>query len=223
MQISSEFQDSLGSAALPLLRRWDIILARWISDIFSPPLVAVSGLVLAAYMSHSAAAWLWAGLHLILTIGVPMIYIAHKVRRGEITDIHMRVREQRIRPMLLTLMLAVLVSTLMWFGGASQVILLFSLMGVFQVGFLLLVTLRWKISGHGAAIGSMAVFLFGLFGSAAIPGFAAVPLVAWARLRLNRHDLAQTVAGSLVGIGFMLVVLYLVSMRCQGLDLACGS
>lgn len=222
MEISSEFGDCLILDALPLPRRWDTILARWVSNMISPPILAVIGLVLAAYTSHSSAGWLWAGLHLILTLGVPMGYIAHKVRRGEIVDIHMPVREQRIRPMFLTLVLATLVSGLMWIGRASQVMLLFSLMGVFQMSFLLLVTLRWKISGHGAAVGSLAVFLFALFGSLAIPAFAAVPLVAWARLRLNRHDLAQTVAGSLAGMGFMFLALYLVSMHCQGFELACG-
>ena len=223
MQISSEFENRLAPAALPVPKGWGVHLAHWISDVLSPPLVAIAGLILAAYVSHSAAAWLWAGLHLMLTIGIPMGYIAYKVRRGEITDMHMRVRQQRIRPMLLTLACAVTTLALIWIGGASQVMLLFSIMGVFQIGFLLLVTLRWKISGHGAAIGSMAVFLFGLFGSTALPVFAAVPLVAWARLRLNRHDLAQTVAGSLVGILFMLLVVYLVSIRCQGFDLYCGS
>jgi hypothetical protein len=204
-------------------KSWDARLARWISDVLSPPLVAIAGLILVAYTSHSAAAWKWAGLHLVLTIGVPTGYIAMKVHRGEITDMHMRLREQRIRPMVLTLICAVTALTIMWIGGASQVMLLFSLMGLFQIGFLLLITLRWKISGHGAAIGSMAVFLFGLFGSAAVPAFAAVPLVAWARLRLDRHDLAQTVAGSLFGIAFMFGLLYLVSMRCQGFNLNCGA
>ena len=222
MQISSEFENNLASTALQIPKSWDVILARWISDVISPPVVAISGLVLAAYASRSQAAWLWAGLHLVLTIGTPMAYIFWKVKRGEITDIHMRVREQRIRPMLLTLACSGSAMALMWIGGASQVMLLFSIMGVFQIGLLLLVTLRWKISGHGAAIGSMAMFLFGLFGNAAIPVFAVVPLVAWARLRLNRHDLAQTVAGSLVGISFMLLVIYLISWRCEGFNLYCG-
>jgi hypothetical protein len=223
VEISSKIENDLAPVLLEVPGSWDEHLAHWISDVLSPPLIAVAGLVLAAIASHSAAAWLWAGLHLFLSIGVPMSYVAWKVHQGKITDIHMRVREQRIRPMLLTLVCSVTALSLMWLGGASQVMLLFSLMGVFQVGFLLLVTLRWKISGHGAAIGSMAVFLFGLFGSVAIPAFAAVPLVAWARLRLNRHDLAQTVAGSLVGISFMLVVIHLVSMHCQGFNLYCGA
>jgi hypothetical protein len=223
VQISSELDSNLATTASNITEAWDYQLAHWISNLFSPPVIAVIGLTLAAIASHTATAWRWAGLHLILTIGLPMGYIVYKVWRGEITDVHMRLREQRIRPMSLTLACALLALALMWVGGASQVMMIFSLMGVFQVAFLLLVTLRWKISGHGAAIGSLAVFLFGLFGSAALPAFAVVPLVAWARLRMNRHDLAQTVAGSLVGIVFMLLVIYLVSIRCQGFDLYCGS
>jgi len=71
----------------------------------------------------------------------------------------------------------------------------------------LLITMYWKISGHGAAIASLTVFICGLYGSLAAPVLLAIPLVAWARVRLHRHTLAQTVAGSLVGILFALATL----------------
>jgi len=101
--------------------------------------------------------------------------------------------------------------TEIYLGGAPKTLLVFGTMGVIQVGFLLLVTLRWKISGHGAAIGSLAVFLWSLYGAAAAPALLAIPLVAWARVRIQRHTIAQTVAGSLAGmcitLAFVLLIL----------------
>jgi membrane-associated phospholipid phosphatase len=36
---------------------------------------------------------------------------------------------------------------------------------------------------------------------------AAVPLIGWARVRLKRHDLAQVIAGALLGVGVAWIVL----------------
>jgi membrane-associated phospholipid phosphatase len=64
---------------------------------------------------------------------------------------------------------------------------------------LLLVTLRWKISGHTTAMSSLAMLCWLLIGPAAAPMMLSVPLVAWARVRLRRHTLAQTLAGAALG------------------------
>ena len=94
--------------------------------------------------------------------------------------------------------------------------------GVFQAAFLLLVTLRWKISGHSVAVACLTVFLYGLMGNTAAPGLFFIPLVAWARIRLNRHDLAQTIVGSLTGFTFMATLLYIITLRCHGMNMICG-
>ena len=82
-------------------------------------------------------------------------------------------------------------------------------LGMIQMALILLVTSRWKISGHGVAIGGITVFAVGIFGREAWPLLLAIPLVAWARVRLKRHTLAQTVAGSLLGIAMTLLLLQL--------------
>jgi membrane-associated phospholipid phosphatase len=95
-------------------------------------------------------------------------------------------------------------------------------MGIFQIALLLGVTLRWKISGHGAAIGSMTVFLWGLYGTPAFMSILAIPLVAWSRLKLRRHTLMQTIAGSITGILFMMALFALVFSYCQDSSLICA-
>jgi membrane-associated phospholipid phosphatase len=144
-----------------------------------------------------------------------------KLQRGEITDFHINKREQRIKPLFFTLACSVTAGLSLWAGQAPLALMLFATMGILQVGFLLLITLRWKISGHGTAIASLAVFLVGLFGNMAAPILLAIPLVAWARVRLNRHDLSQTSAGALVGAAFMGALLYLISLSCQGAEIIC--
>lgn len=222
MQISSELEEHLSTPADFIPMNWDEHLAKWVSDILSPPVLALSGIFLAAHAIGSSAAWWWSSYYVLMTVALPCGYIIWKVRRGEISDFHMRIRHERIRPMLLMLACCLAAWSSMAIAHAPTVLLLFATMGILQVAFLFLVTLRWKISGHGTAIGSLAVFLWSLFGPFAAPAVIAIPLVAWARLRLNRHDLAQTVVGTLVGIIFMLAVLNWVASECQGANLLCN-
>lgn len=192
-------------------KQWDERLAHWVSDVLSPPVIAVAGLILIVQRMETLADWWWALYFMVLTVLIPVSYIVWKMRRGEITDFHVRVREQRFQPLTLTLAGGVAALTGLWLGHAPKLLLLLAGMGVAQVAFILLVTLHWKISGHGAAISSLAVFLCGIYGLVAAPALLAIPLVAWARVRLSRHTPAQTVFGSLVGAAFTLAVLVLLS------------
>ena len=112
MEISPDLEKSLGAPQIILPPAWDKRLANRISNVLSPPVLAVLGLLIVSYVSGSVEAWLWGVYYLVLGVFVPIAYITWKVRRGEITDFNMRVREQRIRPM--SLMLACAVAA--WLG-----------------------------------------------------------------------------------------------------------
>ena len=60
-------------------------------------------------------------------------------------------------------------------------------------------TLAWKISIHVAVIAGAVVILLLVFGTAAVVLIPIVVLVAWARIQLGDHTLAQTFAGSILG------------------------
>jgi len=213
MEINPEITVVFDPLAIPLERAWDRKFAQMVSRLFSPPVLICAGIFLAALAIDTAAGWLWSGFYLAVALLIPVAYIAWKVRRGELTDFHMRVREQRIKPMSLSLACAVLALAILAAAKAPAVLTIFAGVGVFQVAFLLLVTLRWKISGHSTAIAGWSLFMVALFGKFALPVLLLIPLVAWARVRLNRHELAQTIAGSAAGIAFILVTLYLVHLN----------
>ena len=63
----------------------------------------------------------------------------------------------------------------------------------------MLITLRWKISLHSAAAGSLTVLGVAAFSMSGLYLALTVPLIAWARVRLQRHTLMQTVAGAALG------------------------
>jgi membrane-associated phospholipid phosphatase len=90
---------------------------------------------------------------------------------------------------------------------------LFMLASVLVLVVLLVVSLKWKISNHMAAIGGLSGTLFALsFRHGVNPVYSVLivvllsGLIGTARLILGKHDLKQLIAG--YGLGF--IVLYLV-------------
>lgn len=203
MSIQLELETSFepNTLSLPVQRNWDLWLARWVSRLFSPPLLGLVGALLLAVWLPSLLGWL--SVYLLLALVLPVAYTIYLVRVGLLSDFHMQIREQRIRPMTFTLVCGAAAWAALTLGRAPRLLMVFSLASALQTAFLLLVTFRWKISGHATATASLATLLWALWGGAAVYALAFIPLVAWARVRLNRHSVMQTIGGSLAGIVFM--------------------
>ncbi len=183
-----------------MVKRWDVRLARWVSDALCPPVVATLSIVTVAAYLATPAAWKWAALFLALTVAAPTLYVIWLLYRGEVTDLHLRVRKQRIKPMIVIVTTTSGAWLMLTVRHAPSLLVGVATAGMALTLILLLVTLRWKISGHTTAISSFAVLCCLLMGPAAAPMVLSVPLVAWARVRLRRHTLAQTIAGAVLGL-----------------------
>lgn len=203
MDIERPFDTVLDTPSESPPWRGEILLAKMISGLFSPPLMVTVGLLLLAQQLGDGAVG-WALFQIGMGVLIPVTYIVVQVQRGQITDFHMRVRAQRIRPMVFSLGCAGVVWLVMWAFRAPLPLVVFGGVAILQTLFMLLVTLRWKISGHSMTIAGLAVFLYGVVGSAAAPALLAIPLVAWARVRLSRHDGWQTLVGAVAGVAFTL-------------------
>ena len=201
MAVNSEFEATFAIPAPMALPhpRWDDRLARRVSDILSPPVVAVTGLLLVARAVATPAAWGWVSFYLALVVLTPTLYVIWLLRRGEVTDFHLRVREQRIKPLLVILAAMIVAWLALLVGAAPRLLLALAGAGTVQALIIFLVTLRWKISGHAAAIAGLAVLSWLLASPVAAPAALSVPLVIWARLQLRRHTFLQTLAGATVG------------------------
>ena len=68
-----------------------------------------------------------------------------------------------------------------------------------QTLLLFAITLVWQISIHTATTAGLVTFAILALGGGASILTLLVPIVAWARLHLRRHTLAQTVAGGVLG------------------------
>lgn len=186
---------------------WDHQLAHWISQTGSPPVTATLGVIAAGYALTGPRAWLWAGSYALLAILAPALYVLWLYHRGLVSDIHLRRRSERTRPLVVTLALAVLAWAGLYAGSGPALLLVLATANVLQTGLFFGITLHWKISAHAAAAAGLAVLSWVLFGLAALPVLMTVPLIAWARVRLEAHTPAQTIAGAVLGSLILTAVL----------------
>jgi hypothetical protein len=181
----------------------DEAIARWVSNVLSPPLIA--GLLAIGFarfvVPNPDMLWRWLLLSVPLISLPPLVYVIWLVRRGELADIHMPHRRSRIKPLgvITTWLLLCIVLLSRW--GAPAALNLFLVGTLVQIGILSLVTLFWQISFHSAVISAAAASSVAIGGATLWPIIISllVPLVGWSRVRLRRHTFRQVTAGCVVG------------------------
>lgn len=183
------------------------ILARVVSNVAAPPVLAVLGAILLAAHTAEQGDWRWALLFGLTAVLLPSLYVAWEVYRGRISDIHLPLREERTRPALVTVAIALVVYTIFTWWPAPPYFRMLALAYGLQAILFFLITLRWKISLHSAAAGSLTVLGIAAFSGSGLLFALTVPVIAWSRVRLERHTLMQTVTGALLGA--MVVVISL--------------
>jgi membrane-associated phospholipid phosphatase len=196
--------------------------ARWISNLFSPPIFGLAGLFLVAQTQHSVADWLWILVYIGVAILIPVLYVVWLLKKKQITDFHIKLRHQRFKPMLVMVLCSILARIILQLGSAPIILQTIAIMGAVLMAIILGITLRWEISGHATAVSAFALFCISFWGLAALPVLILIPAVIWARLALQRHSLAQTIAGTLLGGVFVLCVHVGIAMQCSGVLLSCG-
>jgi hypothetical protein len=176
--------------------------AEFVSDVVSPPVVwAIMAFVIADRDATSAGeAVVWALVYIALLSVIPTLYILIQVRRGNITDMHMPLREERIRPFLVAIASGIMAVLLFDIIGASVWMRVFMISSLVQLILMALITTMWQISVHTMCItAALATVALLVNASVALLLTPLIAIVALARLRLHRHTLSQVMAGIIVG------------------------
>ncbi len=182
-------------------RSGSIAVARVLTEIFAPAPVGIVALVVVTWRFSPTlgAAMQWLGVSALFVVILPFTFLVGQVRRGRVTDIHVRRREQRL-PIILIFLAAwlFLIALLATLGAPHELIALIGA-GMATLVVIGAITLRWKISLHvGVAAGVLTVFTL-LFGPQMVLLAVLIPLLGWARVVLGDHTLAQVAAGAAVG------------------------
>ncbi|WP_327304706.1 hypothetical protein OG730_14960 [Streptomyces sp. NBC_01298] len=174
--------------------------ARVLTEGLAPANLVVAQLLLVGW--HSTGSWSGLGWGLLAALFcgmVPIGIVLLGVRRGALTDQHIRVRRQRVVPMGLSLVSVVAGITLLRVLGAPADV--FALVVAMLVGLVssLLVTVGWQISIHMSVAGGTVMVLLLVFGPVVLPAVLIAAGVGWSRLILKAHTAAQLLAGTALG------------------------
>lgn len=183
-------------------RNWLDHLALLLSILLSPFLCVPYFCVVFAQATARSTAEFYAlaALCTVLSIGVPLIYISVAVYRGHITDLHVRLKEQRRGPFRAGMWgMGTLVLTL-WLTGAPPRLTHLSGVLFAQIFPFEMISRNWKISMHTAVLAACLAGCIEIAGWSPHCLWVLLPL-SWARHRRGRHQWSQAFGGAALGYG----------------------
>lgn len=183
-------------------------LARVVNEVFAPSPLAVVVLAVVAWRfappGANALAWVLVGT--LCAVALPTLYLVRQLRRGRVTNHHVRVRHQRPPIILAFLAGGTLALALLARLGAPREVIALVGSGIVSGTVALLITLRWKISVHVGTVAGVLAVLAQLFGTGMLLLAPLVVLVAWARVRVSDHNVEQVIGGAISsGFSFALI------------------
>jgi membrane-associated phospholipid phosphatase len=177
-------------------------VARLVGELLSPPPILVVLALVVAWASSPtpAMAVVWGAIAAAFASVLPYALILRGVRRGQLSDTNISLREQRIRfgVVAITSILVGLAVLAALDAPAEMVALQASIAVGVACGWV--VTLWWKISVHAAIAAGAATVLVLVFGPALLVVWPLVALIAWSRVQVGDHTPAQVLAGVALGI-----------------------
>jgi membrane-associated phospholipid phosphatase len=187
--------------------RW-VQLAHIISQVMNPLFVALPTFLLVAL--HTAPdtlhALLWWAVIVVGISAVPFVFILRGVRRGDYTDQHLSIREQRLIPLLFGLGCTAVVFLCLLLLQASRP-LIASMVAILFGGIITLtITRYWKISLHLVAMAGAVIVLGLVVGPLFYLLSPLVLLVGWARWQVRAHTPLQALAGTALAVGVTVAI-----------------
>lgn len=139
---------------------------------------------------------------------LPYSFIVFLYKKGVIDDLHMPKRKDRMLPIIVSLSSLIAGYACLEIIDSPVMVKNIFILYIFNLTVMGLVTLWWKISFHASYVTLFSVIFIYVYGIAALPVLVLVPAVAWARVVMNRHTVAQVAAGTLVTGALSAFLLY---------------
>jgi hypothetical protein len=179
------------------------LAAQFISEFFSPllvPLMAFMGLLSAHPLLAPTTRLLYFLVAAIFSSGLISAYIYYLKHKRVIESTELVLREQRISPLTFAVLSYSFGYLFLSFLKAPLAIQALMFCYATNSLFLLLITKSWKISMHMAAITGSIVVLTYEYGKHMLPFYMLIPIVGMARITMQRQNIAQVIAGGLLGL-----------------------
>ncbi len=186
-------------------------IASLTSNILNPFLVSLVLILLLSFKSTSSTldAVKWSLILIAVSILPVFLVIIYLVRNRRLEGPFINIRKQRTKIYLLADVGASVGCIVFHYLGAPSILVATAVAGLSGVVVFMCVNLLWKISLHTAFVTASVTALTILYGSIAAVTVVLVPLIAWSRIELKHHSLAQVAAGALLAALIVVVVFYL--------------
>jgi len=180
------------------------------SNILNPLLVSLVLFLLLSFKSTSntfdAVKWLLISIAVsILPVFSVIIYL---VRSQRLTSFFTITRKQRTKIYLFAGVCAGIGCIIFPYLRAPKELIATFVAGLSAVVAFMCINLLWKISLHTAFVTASVTVLIMLYGSIVAATVVLIPLIAWSRIELKHHSLAQVAAGALLAASIVVVVFY---------------
>ncbi len=185
-------------------------LAYYASAILDPIIISLAVVVFLSFQSTSSASdgLKWSLLLVGVTVLPVSLVILYLVHKDKLEDIFIKVRRQRNKIYLLATLCTVACCAILFSFHAPLVLFATTVSALSAMLVFMLINFTWKISLHTAfAAGSVTVLIL-LYGTIGAFSAVLVPPIAWSRIELKYHSLAQTVAGALLSALIVIVVFH---------------
>lgn len=183
-------------------------LAKITTNILNPFLISFVVIILLAVESSATAAEAvkWALICLALSIFPVFAVVVYLVRRKKLDGIFINTRGQRNRIYILASFCAVIGYGILILLDSPDLLQATFVAGMVAVAVFMVINLFWKISLHTAFIAASVTVLIIVYGRVAAVTVVFVPLVAWARLEMKLHTLAQVIVGAVLSLSIVILV-----------------
>ncbi len=175
-------------------------LARLTSNILNPFLVSCVSIIVLVLKSTTGTteAVKWILVSLALSVLPVFAMVRYLVSRRKLDGIFVTQRRQRTRLYLVSGVLAIIGCLVLYLLHAPDLLMATFISGLAAIAVFGGINLVWKISLHSAFMSGMATIFTIIYGIAGAFSILLLLLVAWARLELKMHSLAQVVVASIL-------------------------
>jgi len=186
-------------------------IANLVSNILNPFLVSLVIILLLSFESTRSPldALRWSAILVAISIVPVYSVVVYFGRNDRLGSRFIDVRKQRTKIYLLAGICALVGCIILVYSGAPLILLATFVAGLSATVVFMGINLWWKISLHAAFIAASVTVLVILYGSIGTVTVMLLPLVAWARVELGHHSLAQVAIGAFLAALTVGVVFYL--------------
>lgn len=176
-------------------------LAQVISFLFNPVMMLVFLPLLLVYRTTGdvVQAMVWTVYTMIFLIAISF-FVVYGVHKKIFTDLDVSVRTQRPLLFVVGIFMTLVYLWGLFFLHGPQILMLVTEGFLFGVLLMSAINTRLKISFHVSTVSSLLFTMAIVYQGYYYLTLLLIPLVAWARLKIKRHTLPETLAGACFGI-----------------------